>query len=326
MEGEISVKSPPAGATKGTEFTILLPLLKLAAVENDLPAEVKERTHAAKAAQPLPVANAKEYQPSFLEKPLLLLVEDNADVVAYTASCLPDYRLAVARNGREGFEIACQIIPNLVITDVMMPFVDGFEMCRQLRGDERTSHVPIIMLTAKADMESKIEGFQQGADAYLDKPFNREELLVRIKKLLEMRESLQLYYLKKAGLETKVLPVELMLDGVIKDTEIEDEFVKKIRKVIEDNITETSFSVEQLCKFVGMSHSQLHRKLEALSGFPPNKFIRIIRLNKAKGLLESTSDSIAAIAMECGYSDPAYFARVFKHEHQVTPHEWRSGT
>jgi signal transduction histidine kinase/DNA-binding response OmpR family regulator len=324
MEGEISVKSPPTGATKGTEFTILLPLLKVAAVENDLPAEVKERTHAPKAAQPLFAVNAIECQPSFLEKPLLLLVEDNADVVAYTASCLPDYRLAVAQNGREGFEIASQIIPNLVITDVMMPFVDGFEMCRQLRGDERTSHVPIIMLTAKADMESKIEGFQQGADAYLEKPFNREELLVRIKKLLEMRQSLQLYYLKKAGLETKVLPVELMLDGVIKDTEIEDEFVKKIRKVIEDNITVTSFSVEQLCKFVGMSHSQLHRKLEALTGCPPNKFIRIIRLNKAKALLETTSDSIAAIALECGFSDPAYFARVFKHEHQVTPHEWRS--
>jgi DNA-binding response OmpR family regulator/two-component sensor histidine kinase len=323
MEGEIMVKSPPTGANKGTEFTIMLPLLKLAAIENDLQYEVKESTHATKAAQPLPVVNAIECEPS-LEQPLILLVEDNADVVAYTASCLPDYRLAVARDGREGFIIACQLIPNLVITDVMMPFVDGFEMCRQMRGDERTSHVPIIMLTAKADMESKIEGIQQGADAYLEKPFNREELLVRIEKLLEMRQNLQHYYLKKAGLETIILPVEVIIDSVSNDTEIEDEFVKKIRKIIEDNITETSFSVEQLCKLVFMSHSNLHRKLEALTGCPPNKFIRIIRLNKAKALLENTSDSIASIAMDCGYVDPGYFARVFKQEYQITPHEWRS--
>jgi DNA-binding response OmpR family regulator/two-component sensor histidine kinase len=323
MEGEIIVKSPPTGANKGTEFTILLPLQKLAAIEKDVHYEVKESTNAPKVTQPLPAANAIEDEPSILEKPIILLVEDNADVVAYTASCLPNYRLAVARDGREGFEIACQLIPNLIITDVMMPFVDGFEMCRQLRDDERTSHVPIIMLTAKADMESKIEGFQQGADAYLEKPFNREELLVRIKKLLEMRQSLQHYYLKKAGLDTIILPVEVIIEGVINDTEIEDEFVRKIRNVIEDNVTEASFSVEQLCKLVFMSHSQLHRKLEALTGCPPNKFIRIIRLNKAKALLENTSNSIASIAMDCGYSDPGYFARVFKQEYQVTPQEWR---
>lgn len=323
MEGEIIVKSPPTGANRGTEFTILLPLKKLAAIEKDVHYEVKESTYAPKVTQPLPVANAIGNEPSTLEKPIILLVEDNADVVAYTASCLPDYRLAVARDGREGFEIACQLIPNLIITDVMMPFVDGFEMCRQLRDDERTSHVPIIMLTAKADMESKIEGFQQGADAYLEKPFNREELLIRIKKLLEMRQSLQHYYRKKAGLDTIILPVEVIIEGVINDTEMEDEFVRKIRNVIEDNVTEASFSVEQLCKLVFMSHSQLHRKLEALTGCPPNKFIRIIRLNKAKALLENTSNSIASIATDCGFSDPGYFARVFKQEYKVTPQEWR---
>jgi YesN/AraC family two-component response regulator len=258
-----------------------------------------------------------------LERPLILLVEDNADVVAYTASCLPEYRLAVARDGREGFEIACQLIPNLVITDVMMPIVDGFEMCRQLRSHEQTSHIPIIMLTAKADKESKIEGLEHGADVYLQKPFNQDELLVRIKKLLEMRKNLQDYYLKKAGLAPDHVPAVVTTETLVGDTTMEDAFVTKIRTVIEDNLPVANFTVEQLCKLVFMSHSQLHRKLEALTGCSPNKFIRIIRLHHAKTLLQTTNNSIASIAMDCGYSDPGYFARVFKQEYQVTPQEWR---
>ena len=326
MEGEIIVKSPPAGANKGSEFTIVLPLQKSAAIENKIVYEVKASTLSLKATtQLLPEVVAATGVHSTVEKPLILLVEDNADVVAYTASCLPDYRLAVANDGREGFEIACQVIPNLIITDVMMPFVDGFELCRQLRGDERTSHVPIIMLTAKAGIESKIEGLQQGADVYLEKPFNRDELLVRIKKLLEMRQSLQQYYLKKAGLASNQNAINTATQSIISDTEMENEFVKKIRKLIEDNLSDANFTVEQLCKQIFMSHSQLHRKLEALTGCPPNKFIRIIRLNKAKALLQNTPGSIASIAMDCGYSDPGYFARVFKQEHQVTPQEWRGG-
>lgn len=133
---------------------------------------------------------------SNIQNDLILLVEDNADVVAYTASCLSEYRLAVGKDGREGFDIACQIIPDLIITDVMMPFVDGFEMCKRLRQDERTSHIPIIMLTAKADMESKLEGLEHGADAYLEKPFYKDELKLRIKKLLEQRKLLQKYIQK----------------------------------------------------------------------------------------------------------------------------------
>ncbi len=151
--------------------------------------------------QPVPIPVEKEvvYEKAISRKPLILLVEDNADVVAYTASCLPDYRLAVGKDGQEGFEIATDMVPDLIITDVMMPFVDGFELCRKLKADERTSHIPIIMLTAKAGIESKIEGLEHGADAYLEKPFNKNELLIRIKKLLELRVLLQQFYLKKAG-------------------------------------------------------------------------------------------------------------------------------
>jgi signal transduction histidine kinase/DNA-binding response OmpR family regulator/ligand-binding sensor domain-containing protein len=321
MEGEITVKSPPIGANRGTEFTVVLPLKKLPATEDDTIAVNLKEGHSQNKPAGVTTVNPVAEEKSTTQKPLILLVEDNADVVAYTASCLPDYRLAVGKDGREGFEIAAEIIPDLIITDVMMPFVDGFELCQQLRSDEHTSHIPIIMLTAKADMESKIEGLEKGADAYLEKPFNREELLTRIKKLLELRQNLQQYYLKNAGLNnyaTPAVPAE-----VITEHKIEDAFVKRIREAVEQHLAETNFTVEQLCKLVFMSHSQLHRKLDALTGCSPNKFIRIIRLNKAKALLQDPATPIASIALECGYNDAGYFARVFKQEYGVTPQEWR---
>ena len=321
MDGEITVKSPPTGANKGTEFTVTLPLKNIPAAEDAPPAvkAIVPQTIVTAAALPKKFANDK--QPK--EKPLILLVEDNADVVAYTASCLPDYRLAVGKDGREGFDIGRELIPDLIITDVMMPFVDGFELCRQLRLDEHTSHIPIIMLTAKADMESKMEGLQQGVDAYLEKPFHREELLIRIKKLLELRKNLQQYYLKKAGLGNSPIPAETTAQEPADESKIENEFVKKVRTAIEQHLQNTDFTVEQLCKLVFMSHSQLHRKLDALTGCSPNKFIRIVRLNKATSLLKNATISIGSVALDCGYNDPGYFARVFKQEYGLTPQEWR---
>lgn len=324
MEGEITVKSPPTGSNRGTEFTVTLPLKIAPVAENIVYPDVKDAASKQINTSTFNNVNTDEEKQA-KEKPLILLVEDNADVVAYTASCLPDYRLAVGQDGREGFEIASEIIPDLIITDVMMPFVDGFELCRQLRNDEHTSHIPIIMLTAKADMESKMEGLEKGADAYLEKPFNRDELLIRIKKLLELRKNLQQFYLKKAGLNnnTAIETGSSFTEPVI-ENKIEDEFVRRVREAIETHLADTGFTVEQLCKTVFMSHSQLHRKLDALTGCSPNKFIRIIRLSKAKQLLSNTADSIASIALDCGYNDPGYFARVFKQEYGVTPQEWRS--
>ncbi len=326
MEGEITVKSPPTGANKGSEFTVALPLKKsVLAEEAVVYHDVKTAyTHVASGSTANGIEQADGIQ--LKTKPLILLVEDNADVVAYTASCLPDYRLAVGKDGREGFEIASEMIPDLIITDVMMPFVDGFELCCQLRKDEHTSHIPIIMLTAKADVESKMEGLQQGADVYLQKPFNREELILRIKKLLELRQNLQQYYLKKAGLNKAASTAETIsiAEPPVGDNKIEDAFVKKVREAVEAHLSDADFTIEQLCRLVFMSHSQLHRKLDALTGCSPNKFIRMIRLNKAKERLKNPDNSIAFIAYECGYNDPGYFARVFKQEYGETPQEWRA--
>lgn len=323
MEGEIIVKSPPVGANKGSEFTVILPMITVAAQKESVSYPVVKEAY--QPVVPAQVINTAitTHENQNKESALILLVEDNADVVAYTASCLPDYRLAVGEDGKEGFDIATDTIPDLIITDVMMPFVDGFELCRQLRNDERTSHIPIIMLTAKADMESKMEGLQQGADVYLEKPFHREELLLRIKKLLEQRKNLQQYYLRKAGLNNHAAPVVVPADGITINNKIEDEFVRRVRVAVEKNLDKADFTVEQLCKLVFMSHSQLHRKLDALIGCSPNKFIRIIRLNKARELLKNPANSIASVALDCGYNDPGYFGRVFKQEYGVTPQEWR---
>lgn len=325
MSGTIAVKSPPVGATKGTEFIITLPLTKvLNGANENIPAALTNKNGVVAPLQTQAIEYADDNTTKDKSVPLLLLVEDNVDVVAYTASCLPDYKLSVGKDGQEGFDIAVETIPDLIITDVMMPFIDGFEMCRKLRQDERTSHIPIIMLTAKADIQSKLEGLEQGADVYLEKPFNKEELLLRIRKLIEQRKNLQQYYIKQMGIiaDPETIPTPGQQD--IEEGK-EHEFVKKVREIVEANFTNYEFSVEQLCRQVFMSHSQLHRKLEALTNCSPNKFIKLVRLQKAKTLLANPALPIGTIALECGYIDPGYFARVFKQECGLTPQEWRAG-
>ena len=155
------------------------------------------------------------------------------------------------------------------------------------------------------------------------KPFHREELLLRITKLLELRKNLQHYYLSRAGMENKDEIFETSPQEVTPANITEHGFVKKVREAVEANLDNAAFTVEQLCKQVFMSHSQLHRKLDALTGCSPNKFIRIIRLNKARELLKDDSCSISSVAFDCGYNDPGYFARIFKQEFGLTPQEWK---
>ncbi|WP_157766354.1 ATP-binding protein [Pedobacter ginsengisoli] len=326
MGGDITVKSPPKGALTGSEFTVSLPLKKVDTITEDVFNVDNDYQISSTDPVPsiaLPVIVDEE---NHTNVPLILLVEDNADVVAYTASCLSEYRLVVGKDGGEGFDIATEMTPDLIITDVMMPIMDGFELTAKLRYTENTSHIPIIMLTAKADIGSKIDGLQHGADVYLEKPFNKKELLVRIKKLLEMRKNLQQHYLRKAGIHVGTLMEYMIMPDKVHGQAIEDGFVKRVRESVEQNLTDVSFTVEKLSKLVFMSHSQLHRKLDALTGCSPNKFIRMIRLKKAKELLQDPSNSIASVAMDCGYEDPGYFARVFKQEYNVTPQKWRASS
>ncbi|MBP6238697.1 MAG: response regulator [Saprospiraceae bacterium] len=331
MNGTIDVKSPPVGARNGTEFTVTLPMKTNIEIEENVFPKSHYKVESYSKIQTEKSINAEELiLHSNIQNDLILLVEDNADVVAYTASCLSEYRLAVGKDGREGFDIACQIIPDLIITDVMMPFVDGFEMCKRLRQDERTSHIPIIMLTAKADMESKLEGLEHGADAYLEKPFYKDELKLRIKKLLEQRKLLQKVYSKIAGLlkstDNQTDEVEEISDVLYQEEvpQIEDVFVKKVRMEIELHLNDENFSVEQLSKNIFMSTSQLQRKLTALTGHSPNQFIRVLRVQKAKKLLKTSNESINNIASGCGFTDASYFGKVFRQECGMTPQEYRN--
>ncbi len=325
MQGTITVKSPPVGANKGTEFIIIIPLQRAVESEIEMITLASYKETSAKIISNEIAVSRDELSIKNMEGPMILLVEDNADVVAYTASCLDDYSLAVGNDGLEGFEIAVEIIPDLIITDVMMPFIDGYEMCRKLREDERTSHIPIIMLTAKADMQSKLEGLRKGADVYLQKPFHREELLLHIEKLIELRKNLQHFYSRQISGPDEAVAVSIQNSSILKVEKTEHEFVKKVKEIVESNFSNAEFSVEQLCKLVFMSHSQLHRKLDALTGHSPNHFIRIVRLQKAKDLLANPHMNITAVAIECGYNDPGYFSRVFKKETGLTPQEWRNG-
>ena len=327
MNGTIGVKSPPVGANKGTEFIIRIPMTKSDLIDSSqtiIPAQ-DEKNVKAHTDEKIQIHHLNETI-SHSNVPIILLVEDNEDVVGYTAGCLTDYRLLVGRDGREGFDIAIEKIPDIIITDVMMPYVDGFEMVKKLRLDERTSHIPVIILTAKADIQSKLEGLESGADVYLQKPFHKEELLLRIKKLLELRKNLQQYYRKQIGILSPNETHKKENPEISIEEKAEHEFVIKVREIIEENFNNYTFSVEQLCKLLFMSHSQLHRKLYALIDCSPNKFIRIVRLNKSKELLTNHSLSIATVALECGYNDPGYFTRVFKQEFGITPQEWRQSS
>ena len=281
-------------------------------------------------------------------KPLVLVADDNKDVRAYIASCLKrEYTVKMATNGRECEETAFAIVPDLIILDVMMPHKDGFEVCSTLKADERTSHIPVIMLTAKTDLESKLEGLQQKADDYLTKPFHKKELLLRIKNLVELRRLLQQYYLtsleqgfsttrpQNLGQKNKRIPeafdsstITTKVKRTSRETvpftnSVDNAFVNKVKKAIEVHMDDANFDVEQLCREVALSHSQVHRKLSALTGLSITNFIRYLRLLKAKELLLGSGFKISAIAMDCGFSDPAYFSRVFKKEFGVTPHKWR---
>lgn len=313
MGGEITVKSPPTNLDIGSEFTVILPV-KICPKTAQPALFWKDQAPT----DQFPVASADFHEEKDKELPLLLLVEDNADVVAYTASCLPNYQLIVGRNGQEGLELAVERTPDLIISDVMMPIMDGFELCQHLKSDERTSHIPIIMLTAKSDMESKLKGLEHGADAYLAKPFHKEELLVRIKKLLELRQQLQQVYLKTAGFSAQIISDELSQPEIT-----EDAFVKKVREIVETNFHDPNFNVEQLCKEVFLSESQLQRKLDALTGCPPNRFIRNIRLKKSQEMLKNKDMTVSAVAFECGFNDPGYFAKVFKQEFGMKPLDYQ---
>jgi len=318
MKGEIKVKSQPG---EGCEFTVSLPVTQNAPEQEagvkEKPAtlEIKDRPDAEIPEAPVIQDSPEDMLSLTVDYPLTLIVEDNRDVAKYIASCLgQEYKIHFAKDGQEGINKALELIPDIIICDVMMPEKDGFEVCSSLKQDERTSHIPIILLTARATKEDKLKGLTSGADAYLSKPFDKKELLIRIEKMIELRRHL----LEKYSSRKHKLKSTLSKDN------IEDVFLVKIISAIEKNIDDSHFGTLHLSHAIGMSESQLYRKLKALTGKSTAIFIRTVRLHKARELLTATSLNVSEIAYETGFSDPAWFSRVFKEEFGVSPNTFRN--
>lgn len=304
----------------GTVFTVLLPVKKNAAVRQPgSPAaerNVHMETSGQNAVHEKDTLNTAEPEPDELDR--LLLIEDNRDVAAYLISILEkDYQVVTAEDGQAGIEKALELIPDIIISDVMMPRKDGIEVCRALKLDERTSHIPIILLTAKAEEEAKIQGLKTGADAYLMKPFNREELFVRLEKLLELRKQLQKKYAQAGTTSTADSPPSTT------EPTLDDLFMQKFQQAIEKNMGQADFGIDGLCKMLSMSRTQLYRKAKALTGESPARFIQKVRLNKARELLQTTELNVSEIAYEVGFTDPAYFSRAFNKEFGAPPSSLR---
>jgi DNA-binding response OmpR family regulator len=193
----------------------------------------------------------------------------------------------------------------------MMPKMDGFQVCKALKQDEKTSHIPIIMLTAKAAMESKLEGLELGADDYLAKPFEPKELLARAKNLIELRRKLR----EKFSIAQPLKPGEIAV------TSLDDAFLQKAKAIVERKMEDEKFSVEELASEVAMSRMQLHRKLTALTNQPASEFIRYLRLHRAKQMLEQNGGNVSEVAYSVGFGSPAHFAKCFKEQFGVAPSE-----
>jgi CheY-like chemotaxis protein/AraC-like DNA-binding protein len=249
-------------------------------------------------------------------KPVILIVEDNSDLRKYISQhLLDDYQVREAANGKVGFKKATECIPDLVISDLMMPEMDGMEMCRRLREDERTSHIPVIMLTARADRDSKLNGLETGADDYIIKPFDAAELQIRIKNLIAQRKKLQERFHRNYFIDDRITGLE----------DADERFLRKAKDIIDNHISDPGFNTESFSRYLGLSRSQLYRKLQGLADQSPGEFIRKLRLKHSLVLLDKGFDNIAQIAYQVGFSDPSYYARCFRKLYGVSPSEYAGG-
>jgi signal transduction histidine kinase/DNA-binding response OmpR family regulator len=309
--GEITVTSE---VSKGTEFTVRLPVARSFFRDNEIREKKPDsysrlKTVADELLLPAEPARTETAPPE--DATIILIVEDHAEVRQYIREHLEgDYHILEAQNGKKGLAVATESVPDLVISDVMMPEMDGTEFCKQLKTNEKISHIPVILLTAKAGDEDKVEGLETGADDYLVKPFNVTELKVRVQNLIGQHRKLRERF-RREGLLT---PRDEKLPSV------EEAFLQRLMTLVEEHLSEEDFGVEELSAQLHLGRRQLLRKLQALTGQTPTDFLRTVRLRRAKQILEQKGgNSISEIAFEVGFNNLSYFAKTFKDEFGVLP-------
>lgn len=295
----------------GTTFIVGLPVTNNAPEKEIIPNEAVSPADLVSASYPADEQNSnKENELPTSELPILLVVEDSNDLKIYLKALLEkQYQLEFATNGKNGLQKAFEHIPDIIISDVMMPVMDGIKMLDTLKNDLRTSHIPVIMLTAKADMDSRLIGLDKGADDYLAKPFNEEELLIRLRKLIELRHILHQRY--AAG--EQVIPDQNLAEN------LEDVFIQKIRSVMEENLGDDNFDVHRLSRTLGMSRSQLYRKFNSLTNKSVIDYFWTLRLYKAKNLLQTTTLNVSEVAWSVGFKNLSHFSRAFKDQFGMNP-------
>lgn len=302
-----------AHAGQGARFTIRLPLAAGQTAPSD---RQRGTTQEAAGAPPLSpnadqaaLASPSPEGPS-TALPEIMIVDDNADIRSFLQEALEsDYTVRPLADAGQALREAIESVPDLIVSDVMMPGLDGFEFCRRLRADERTSHVPIILLTAKAGRESRIEGLETGADDYLVKPFSQEELRARIRNLIARRRQLHAMYSRRIQLDPKDIAI----------TSTDELFLRRVMRIVEERLSEADFGVAGLASAVGLSRVQLHRKIHALTGEPPGEFIRTTRLRLAARLLAGGQVNVTQAAYEVGFQNLSHFSKSFRERFGVSP-------
>lgn len=269
------------------------------------------------------------------EQPRLLIVDDNADIRTYLRTILQgQYQVSEAPDGQKGLEVACEEVPDLIVSDVMMPVMNGLEFCQRVKNDTITSHIPVILLTARALSKHQIEGYESGADAYITKPFSADLLLARISNLLRSRHKLKDIWgngfspkESAAIIEEPALPDSTDTQEVVAKptpSELRDnEFIARFKKVVDDRLADSDLSVEDIASDMHLSRVQLYRKVKALTGATPVELLRKARLTRGRQLLETTSKNISEVAYEVGFSAPSYFTKCYKDEFGTLPGEGR---
>lgn len=293
LKGRIEVQSQ-VGA--GTTFVLFLPV---------------EQT----VAEPIEMVELPVNTDAVDDLPLILIVEDNPDIATFLSANLEDgYRVEVAWDGETGLQRAIHLVPDLVLSDVVLPGKDGIELCATLKQDQRTSHIPVVLLTARASEKARLKGLESGADAYLEKPIRSEELRLRLAQLVDLRRQLQ----------QRFQSLESLQNGNVAPKDQEDAFLLRLRQIIEHQLENEGFGISELCQELTVSRTQLHRKVKALTNKSTSLFVRSIRLQRAKDLLASTDLNISEIAFKVGYSDPKYFSHTFLQEFGKRPTSYRN--